>query len=153
MILGSIGALYQRKIKRFMVYSGITNVGYMLIGLASGITESAFGLLIYLIIYVVMTIAFFCFVLGTQTLKSSKLNTYIADLTNLGKVNAMAAFSISIIMFSFLGLPPLAGFFGKMYLFLAALQAEYFTLAIIGVPANIASVFANPQPSLEVSKI
>ena len=141
MILGSIGALYQRKIKRFMVYSGITNVGYMLIGLASGITESAFGLLIYLIIYVVMTIAFFCFVLGAQTLKSSKLNTYIADLTNLGKVNAMAAFSISIIMFSFLGLPPLAGFFGKLYLFLAALQAEYFTLAIIGVLSSVIAAF------------
>ena len=141
MILGSVGALYQKRIKRFMVYSGIANVGYILIGLASGITESMIGLILYLIIYVVMTIAFFAFVLGTQNIKNSKLNTYISDLTNLGKVNPMLAFTVTFIMFSFLGLPPLAGFFGKMYLFLAALQADFITLAIIGVLSSVIAAF------------
>jgi NADH-quinone oxidoreductase subunit N len=113
MIVGSIGALYQKKIKRLMAYSGIANVGYMLIGLGAGTVESMAGLIIYLIVYIVMMIAFFSFVLGTQTQKGSKLNTYIADLVNLGKTNPALSFSVTFILFSMVGLPPFAGFFWK----------------------------------------
>ena len=80
-----------------------------------------------------MMIAFFSFVLGTQTQKGSKLNTYIADLVNLGKTNPALSFSVTFILFSMVGLPPFAGFFGKMYLFLAVMQSELYVVAIIGI--------------------
>jgi len=141
MIIGSIGALYQKKIKRLMAYSGIANVGYMLIGLGAGTVESMAGLIIYLIVYIVMMIAFFSFVLGTQTQKGSKLNTYIADLVNLGKTNPALAFSVTFILFSMVGLPPFAGFFGKMYLFLAVMQSELYIVAIIGILSSVVAAF------------
>jgi len=141
MLIGSVGALYQKKIKRLMAYSGIANVGYMLIGLSAGTVESMSGLIIYLIIYVVMIIAFFSFVLGTQSEKDSKLNTHIADLVNLGKVNPALAFSVTFIIFSMVGLPPFAGFFGKMYLFLAVIQSELYAAAVIGVLSSVVAAF------------
>jgi len=141
MVIGSIGALYQKKIKRLMAYSGIANVGYMLAGLASGTIESIDGLLLYLLIYVVMTTGFFSFVLGTQSTKDSKLNMHVSDLVNLGKVNPILAFSITLILFSMVGLPPLAGFFGKFYLFLAVIQSELYAVAIIGVLSSVIAAF------------
>jgi len=141
MVIGSIGALYQKKIKRLMAYSGIANVGYMLAGLGSGTVESIAGLMLYLIIYVVMTMGFFSFVLGTQTSKDSKLNMHIADLVNLGKVNPVLAISVTLILFSMVGLPPLAGFFGKFYLFLAMIQSELYMVAIIGVLSSVVAAF------------
>lgn len=141
MVIGSIGALYQKKIKRLMAYSGIANVGYMLAGLGSGTVESIAGLMLYLIIYVVMTVGFFSFVLGTQTSKDSKLNMHIADLVNLGKVNPVLAISVTLILFSMVGLPPLAGFFGKFYLFLAMIQSELYMVAIIGVLSSVVAAF------------
>jgi NADH-quinone oxidoreductase subunit N len=141
MLIGSIGALYQRKIKRLMAYSGIANVGYMLIGLAAGTVESMHGLLIFLLVYVVMVVAFFSFVLGLQTEKGSKMNIYISDLDNLGKVNPALAFSVTFIIFSMVGLPPFAGFFGKLYLFLAAIQSELYIAAIIGVMSSVVAAF------------
>jgi NADH-quinone oxidoreductase subunit N len=141
MVIGSVGALYQKKIKRLMAYSGIANVGYMLAGLGSGTVESVAGLILYLLIYVVMTAGFFSFVLGTQTSKDSKLNMHIADLVNLGKVNPVLAFSVTLILFSMVGLPPLAGFFGKFYLFLAVIQSELYVVAIIGVLSSVVAAF------------
>jgi NADH-quinone oxidoreductase subunit N len=141
MIIGSIGALYQKKIKRLMAYSGIANVGYMLAGLGSGTVESVAGLMLYLIIYVVMTMGFFSFVLGTQAEKDSKLNMHIADLVNLGKVNPVLAISVTLILFSMVGLPPLAGFFGKFYLFLAMIQSELYVVAIIGILSSVVAAF------------
>jgi NADH-quinone oxidoreductase subunit N len=84
-----------------------------------------------------MAIGFFSFILGTQTSKDSKLNTHIADLVNLGKVNPALAIAVTFILFSMVGLPPFAGFFGKFYLFLAMVQSELYIVAIIGVPKNI----------------
>jgi NADH-quinone oxidoreductase subunit N len=141
MVIGSIGALYQQKIKRLMAYSGIANVGLLLMGLALGSIESILGLTIFMVIYIITTISFFSFILGNQTIKNTKLNTYLSDLTNLGKVNPVLAFSLTLIMFSMVGLPPLAGFFGKMYLFLAAIQAEFYSLAIIGILSSVVAAF------------
>jgi len=141
MIIGSIGALYQRKIKRLMAYSGIANVGYMLAGFAGGSIESLTGLLFYLIVYVVMMIAFFAFVLGTQSEKSSKMNMQISDLKNLGKVNPALGFAVTLILFSMVGLPPFMGFFAKFYLFLAMIQSEFYIVAIIGVLSSVLAAF------------
>ena len=96
---------------------------------------------IFLIIYIVMTLGFFSFILGTQRIKGAKLNMYISDLANLGKLNPALGFAITMIIFSMVGLPPLAGFFGKMYLFLAAMQSELYSLAIIGVLSSVVAAF------------
>ena len=78
----------------------------------------------FLFIDVVMTIGFFSFILGTQDYKTKGLNVYLLDLTNLGKTNIVLGLAVSLILFSMIGLPPLAGFFGKMYLFFAAMNSN-----------------------------
>ena len=141
MIWGSIAALSQKRIKRLMAYSGIVNVGYMLIGVASGTISSIVGLLVYLVIYVIMTIAFFSFILGIQKYKNNSLNIYLTDLTNIGKTNSVVAMAISLVLFSMIGVPPLAGFFGKMYLFFAIMNSELYVAAIIGVLSSVIAAF------------
>jgi NADH-quinone oxidoreductase subunit N len=141
MIWGSVAALAQRRIKRLMAYSGIVNIGYMLVGVASGTITSIVGLLVYLVIYVIMTIGFFSFMLGMQNYRTGALNVYLTDLTNIGKTNTVVALAVSLILFSMIGLPPLAGFFGKMYLFLAVINSELYAAAILGVLSSVVAAF------------
>jgi NADH-quinone oxidoreductase subunit N len=141
MVWGSIAALSQKRIKRLMAYSGIVNIGYMLIGIASGTTIGLTHLLVYLFIYVIMTISFFSFILGTQNHKTKALNVYLLDLTNLGKTNVVLGLTVSLILFSMIGLPPLAGFFGKMYLFFAAMNSKLYAVGILGVLSSVVAAF------------
>jgi NADH-quinone oxidoreductase subunit N len=141
MVWGSIAALSQKRIKRLMAYSGIVNIGYMLIGIASGTTIGLTHLLVYLFIYVIMTIGFFSFILGTQNHKTKALNVYLLDLTNLGKTNVVLGLTVSLILFSMIGLPPLAGFFGKMYLFFAAMNSKLYAVGILGVLSSVVAAF------------
>jgi NADH-quinone oxidoreductase subunit N len=141
MIVGSLGALYQKKVKRLMAYSGIANVGYMLAGFAGGSVESVYALIFYLIIYVITTICFFSFLLGLHTQKDSKLSALIVDFTDLGKINPVLAFSVCLILFSMLGLPPLVGFFGKFYLFLVMIQSKFYFIAISGILLSVVAAF------------
>lgn len=141
MIWGSIAALSQKRIKRLMAYSGIVNVGYMLVAIASGTISSIVGLLVYLFIYVIMTIGFFSFMLGMQKYKTKSLNVYLTDLTNIGKTNTSVAMAVTLILFSMIGLPPLAGFFGKMYLFFAVMNSELYIAAILGVLSSVVAAF------------
>lgn len=141
MVWGSLAALSQTKIKRLMAYSGIVNIGYMLIGVASGTITSIVGLLVYLFIYVIMTIGFFSFMLGVQNYKTKSLNVYLLDLTNIGKTNVSLGLAVTMILFSMVGLPPLAGFFGKMYLFFAAMNSSLYIAGIIGVLSSVVAAF------------
>jgi NADH-quinone oxidoreductase subunit N len=141
MVWGSIAALAQKRVKRLMAYSGIVNIGYMLLGVASGTITSIVGLLVYLVIYVIMTLGFFSFMLGMQNYKTTSLNVYLTDLTNIGKTNSTVALAVSLILFSMIGLPPLAGFFGKMYLFLAVMNSELYAAAILGVLSSVVAAF------------
>jgi len=141
MIWGSIAALSQKRIKRLMAYSGIVNVGYMLVGIASGTITSIVGLLMYLIVYITMTIGFFSFILGTQHYKTNYLNVFLIDLKNIGKTQTILGISIFIILFSMVGLPPLAGFFGKMYLFFSVMNSNLYLAAILGVLSSVVSAF------------
>jgi proton-translocating NADH-quinone oxidoreductase chain N len=141
MIWGSIAALSQKRIKRLMAYSGIVNVGYMLVGIASGTISSIVGLLVYLVIYAIMTLGFFSFMLGMQKYKTKSLNVYLTDLTNIGKTNTIVAMAVTLILFSMIGLPPLAGFFGKMYLFFAVMNSELYAAAILGVLSSVVAAF------------
>jgi proton-translocating NADH-quinone oxidoreductase chain N len=141
MTWGSVAALSQIRIKRLIAYSGIVNVGYMLLGVASGSINSIVGLLVYLIIYIMMTIGFFSFILGMQKCRNNTLNIYLMDFINMGKTNIVIASSISLILFSMIGLPPLGGFFGKMYLFFAVMNSELYLAAILGVLSSVISAF------------
>lgn len=139
MILGALAAINQRNIKRLMAYSSIGHVGYALVGLAAGTEEGTRGILIYLAIYLVMNIGTFACILCMR--KGGRMVESIDDLAGLGKSHPMLAASIVVFMFSLAGIPPLAGFFGKLYVFLAAVEAGLFVLAIIGVVTSVIGAF------------
>lgn len=139
MILGAVAAIGQRNIKRLMAYSSIGNVGYALVGLASGTREGVSGLLIYMAIYVVMTIGAFAVILAMR--RKGEAVEEISDLAGLSRSQPALAYALAIFMFSMAGIPPFAGFFGKLFVFMAAIQAGLNVVAVIGVLASVVSAF------------
>jgi NADH:ubiquinone oxidoreductase subunit 2 (subunit N) len=137
MILGAFAALSQHKIKRLLAYSSIGHIGYLLIGFSCGTIEGIQSLLIGLFIYVLMTINIFAVVLA---LRQNRFR-YISDLGALAKTNPVLALTLSITMFSYAGIPPLAGFCSKFYLFFAALSCGAYLLALIGIITSVISCF------------
>ena len=135
MLLGSLAAIGQRNIKRLMAYSSIGHVGYALMGLAVGTGTGVRGLLFYLAIYLVMNIGVFAVLVSMR--RNGRSVEGIGDLAGLGKTDPAMALAMAIFMFSMAGIPPLAGFFSKLYVFLAAVQAGYWTLAVIGVLTSV----------------
>lgn len=144
MILGAVAALSQNKIKRLLAYSSIGHVGYLLVGLCCGTIEGIQGLLIYLVVYVLMTINIFgiiLFPLRREWISSVQRIKYTTDLSMMAKSNPVLAFTLSISMFSIAGIPPLAGFYSKAFLFFAALSSNLYLLAVIGVLTTVVSCF------------
>ncbi len=139
MILGAFAAIGQTDIKRLMAYSSIGHVGYALIGLAVGNQVGVRGVLIYMTIYLFMNLGVFTCILCMR--RREKMIVDIYDLAGLSKSNPMMALAMAIFMFSMAGIPPLAGFFGKLYIFLAAVDAGLYGLAIIGVLASVVGAF------------
>ncbi|PZP45608.1 MAG: NADH-quinone oxidoreductase subunit NuoN [Azospirillum brasilense] len=139
MLLGSLAAIGQRNIKRLMAYSSIGHVGYALMGLAVGTGTGVRGLLFYLAIYLVMNIGVFAVLVSMR--RNGRSVEGIGDLAGLGKTDPAMALAMAIFMFSMAGIPPLAGFFSKLYVFLAAVQAGYWTLAVIGVLTSVVSAY------------
>ncbi len=139
MFLGAFAAIAQRNIKRLMAYSSIGHVGFALVGLAAGSAEGVRSVLIYLSIYLVMNIGAFACILSMR--RKSGLAEGIDDLSGLAKEKPLMALAMAIFMFSLAGIPPLAGFFGKFYVFMAAINAGLYTLAILGVLASVVSAF------------
>ncbi|CAM6002309.1 unnamed protein product [Sphagnum balticum] len=137
MILGAFAALSQNKIKRLLAFSSIGHIGYLLIGFSCGTIEGIQSLLIGLFIYVFMTMNIFTVILA---LRQNRFK-YISDLGALAKTNPILAITISITMFSFAGIPPLAGFCSKFYLFFAALGCGAYLLALIGIITSVISCF------------
>lgn len=137
MTLGAIAGLAQNKVKRLLAYSSIGHVGYLLIGFACGTIEGIQSLLIGIFIYVLMTINAFAVVLA---LRQNRLK-YISDLSALAKTNPILAITLSITMFSYAGIPPLAGFCSKFYLFFAALGCGAYLLALVGIITSVISCF------------
>ena len=137
MILGAVAAIGQKNIKRLMAYSSIGNVGYALVGLASGTQDGVSGLLIYMSIYVVMTIGAFAVILAMR--RRGEAVEQISDLAGLSRTQPGLAAALAIFMFSMAGIPPFAGFFGKWFVFLAAIQAGLNVVAVIGVLASVVS--------------
>lgn len=139
MVLGAVAAIAQKNIKRLMAYSSIGNVGYALVGLASGTIDGVSGLLIYMAIYVVMTIGAFAVIMAMR--RQGEGVEQISDLAGLSRSQPGLAYALAIFMFSMAGIPPFAGFFGKLFVFMAAINAGLYVLAVIGVLTSVISAF------------
>ena len=131
MALGGFAAIGQTNIKRLMAYSSIGHMGFALVGLAAGTVEGAHGVVVYMTIYLVMTLGTFAGILSMR--RDGEYVEDIADLSGLARTNAPMAFFLAAMMFSLAGIPPLAGFFAKFYVFSAAVKADLYGLAVIGV--------------------
>jgi NADH-quinone oxidoreductase subunit N len=139
MALGSFAAIGQRNIKRLMAYSSIGHMGFALVGLAAGTAEGAQGVLVYIAIYVAMTLGSFSVILAMK--RNGLAVENISDFAGLSRTNPMLAFFFAMLLFSLAGVPPLAGFFGKFYVFVAAIKAGLFTLAVLGVLASVVGCY------------
>ena len=139
MILGSLAAIGQTNIKRLMAYSSIGHMGYALIGLAAGTEAGVQATLIYLAIYIVMSFGTFACIIAMRR-KGQYIET-IADLAGLSTQSPLYALALAVLMWSMAGIPPLSGFFGKLYVFSAAINAGLDTLAVIGVLTSVIGAF------------
>jgi len=139
MLLGAFAAIGQTNIKRLMAYSSIGHMGYALIGLAAGTQSGVHGVIIYMMIYMVMTLGTFAGILAMR--RKDGMAEDIRELAGLsGRDPAMALF-MTLLMFSLAGIPPLAGFFAKYFVFAAAIEAQLYWLAVIGVLASVVGAF------------
>ncbi|MGB4866411.1 MAG: NADH-quinone oxidoreductase subunit NuoN [Hyphomicrobium sp.] len=139
MVLGAFGAIGQNNIKRLMAYSAIGHVGFALVGLSSNNVEGTAGVLMYLAIYVAMTLGTFAGILSMR--RGDKTVEDISDLAGLAKTDLRFASILAVMMFSLAGIPPLAGFWSKWYVFLPAIKAGLYPLAVIGVVASVIGSF------------
>ncbi len=139
MILGAFAAIGQTNIKRLMAYSSIANVGYALMGVTAGTSDGVGGMILYLAIYLAMTLGAFACILAMRD--GDRKFENINDLAGLGTTRPMMAAGLMLIMFSLAGIPPLAGFFGKLYVFLAAWKAGLLWLVIIGALTSVVGAY------------
>ncbi len=139
MALGAFAAIGQSNIKRLLAYSSIGHMGFALVGLAAGSQEGVRGVVMYMLIYVFTTLGVFACVLAMR--RNGQQVETISDLAGLGRTNKALAFVLSMLMFSLAGIPPLAGFFGKLFVFMAAVKAGLWLLAILGVIASVVGAY------------
>ncbi|MGC2050440.1 MAG: NADH-quinone oxidoreductase subunit NuoN [Methylovirgula sp.] len=139
MALGSFAAIGQTNIKRLMAYSSIGHIGFALVGLAANSAAGVAGVLFYMGVYLVMTLGSFAAILTMRVGGRSVEN--IHDLAGLARTDGSAAFFLAMLMFSLAGIPPLAGFFAKFYVFYAAVEAHLYWLAVIGFVTSVIAAF------------
>jgi NADH-quinone oxidoreductase subunit N len=139
MVLGAFAAIGQANIKRLMAYSSIGHVGYALVGLSTGTVAGVGGVLVYMGIYMMMTLGAFACILAMR--RNGRAVEEIDELSGLSATQPLMAFLLAALLFSLAGIPPLAGFFAKFYVFLAAVEAGLYTLAVIGVLASVVGAY------------
>jgi NADH-quinone oxidoreductase subunit N len=139
MVLGAFAAIGQSNIKRLLAYSSIGHMGFALVGLAAGTEEGVRGVLVYMSIYLAMTLGTFAVVLSMR--RKGGYVEQISDLAGLSRTHPAIAFFLAMLLFSLAGIPPLAGFFAKFYVFLAAIKAGLYLLAVIGVLASVVGAY------------
>jgi NADH-quinone oxidoreductase subunit N len=139
MIIGAFAAIPQNNIKRLMAYSSIGHMGYALIGLTTGTFDGVRSMIIYMAIYMIMSIGTFAVILSMR--HNGRQTEEIEDLSGLSKTHPGMAFVMLVLMFSMAGIPPLAGFFGKLFIFQAAVASGFYTLAIIGVLSSVVAAY------------
>ncbi|MEC9291190.1 MAG: NADH-quinone oxidoreductase subunit N [Pseudomonadota bacterium] len=140
MVVGSLAATVQNNLKRMLAYSSIANVGFMLVGLATGTTNGMEAVLVYLVIYGVMTFGIFAIINGLHKRGGKNVATF-DDISGLGYTHPKLAICLMLLVFSLAGVPPLAGFFAKFFVFTAAVQAGLIPLAVIGVLASVIAAY------------
>lgn len=139
MALGAFAAIGQHNIKRLMAYSSIGHMGFALVGLAAGTEQGVYGVLLYMAIYVAMTLGVFACIVTMR--RNGQPVEEISDLAGLSKQNPAMAYLFALLMFSLAGIPPLAGFFAKFYVFAAAIQAKLTLLAVFGILTSVVGAF------------
>ena len=139
MILGAVAAIGQTNIKRLMAYSSIGHMGYALAGIATGTQNGYMSSIIYITIYVIMNIGTFACILALK--KDDKYFEDIKDLSGVSNKHSLLSISFLILFFSLAGIPPLAGFFAKLYVFIAVIESKMYFLAIIGLVTTVISAF------------
>ena len=139
MALGSFAAIGQRNFKRLMAYSSIGHMGFALIGLAAATEEGVRGVVTYMAIYLTMTLGTFACILAMR--RDGAMVEDIGDLAGLARTNPAMAFFLAMLLFSLAGVPPLAGFFAKFYVFLAAIKAGLYALAVIGILTSVVGAY------------
>tara|TARA_B100002052_G_scaffold203989_1_gene186250 strand:- start:1080 stop:2495 length:1416 start_codon:yes stop_codon:yes gene_type:complete len=139
MIFGSIAAIGQKNLKRLIAYSSISHMGYTLAGLTTGTNEGIQSSIIYISIYLVMNLGFFCCLFMLR--RNDNYFEKIDDLSGLSKNHPALSFALLIILFSLAGIPPLAGFFAKFYIFMSVIEQQMYFLAIIGLLSTVIAAF------------
>jgi NADH-quinone oxidoreductase subunit N len=139
-VVGALGAIGQASIKRLLAYSSINNVGFILIGLASATAAGVSAMLVYLAIYVAMTVGSFVAVLMLKDANGGQLEE-ISDFAGLSRTRPALALCLAMLMFSLAGIPPLFGFWGKFVVFQAAVRADLVVLAAIGIAASVIGAY------------
>ena len=139
MVLGAFAAIGQRNIKRLMAYSSIGHMGFALVGLAAGTQAGVEGVVIYLIVYLGMNLGVFACILAMR--RGDGMVENIDELAGLSRTNPFIAFVLAMLLFSLAGVPPLAGFFAKFYVFLAAIEVGLVAMAVIGVLASVVGAY------------
>ncbi len=139
MTFGAIAAIGQKNLKRLMAFSSIGHMGYVLAGIATGTNQGIESSITYIIIYITMTLGFFVCLLMIK--KNDLYYENIEDLSGLSKSHPILSICFLIMLFSLAGIPPLAGFFGKFYIFLAVIEQKMYFLAIVGLIATVISAF------------
>src|SRR5688572_2214474 len=139
MALGSFAAIGQHNIKRLLAYSSIGHMGFALIGLAAASPDGILGVILYMAIYMIMTLGAFACVIAMR--RSGGPVEEIGELAGLARTNKLMAFILAMLMFSLAGIPPLAGFFAKYFVFIAAIKADLITLAVIGVVSSVVGAY------------
>lgn len=139
MLVGALSALQQKKIKRLLAYSSISHVGFILIGFTSNMLNNIPFILLYILIYIIMSINLWTSYLSINI--NHKPIKYLTDLSNIYTINKLLAFIIILNIFSLAGIPPLAGFFSKFFIFFSAIKNNYFSLVFFGIFISILSSF------------
>ncbi|MCX7675875.1 MAG: NADH-quinone oxidoreductase subunit N, partial [Alteraurantiacibacter sp.] len=139
-VVGALGAIGQENIKRLLAFSSINNVGFILIGLATASVAGASAVLVYLAFYTAMTVGSFVAVLMLKDADGNPLETF-ADIKGLSTTQPALAWCLLLLMFSLAGIPPLMGFYGKLVVFQAAIEADLVALAAIGIAASVIGAF------------
>jgi len=141
MLVGTLGAIYQIKIKRLLAYSAIGHVGYMLVGLSCGSIQGISATFFYVSVYMLMTLSIFIILLSFINSKNANKLKFLNDLSGIAHSNKLLAISFSVLLFSMSGVPPLVGFFSKMFIFVSAINSGMFFLAIFGILTNVIACF------------
>lgn len=141
MIFGALYALVEKRLRKFFAYSSINQMGFLLMGVVGGVIQTIEASIIFLIIYVATNIILFIILLNTSDVITKRPLLYLSDLNSFAKNNQLYAISFAIIIFSMAGIPPLAGFFGKYFLFLTLFEQKYYSLIVTGMATSVISTF------------